>query len=102
MIFLPTCSRNANYLGPASVEELAQQIARASGPSGPNWEYVSRLADSMRDMGVEDPELVALHKRVQEVMAELSAAAEDGSCGGKMVQSGGPVVVQVGVDARGN
>ena len=40
-------TRNTNYLGPATVEELAAQIASAHGPSGPNAEYLYRLAEAM-------------------------------------------------------
>ena len=39
-------ARNKNYLGPATVAELAAQIASAHGPSGPNAEYLFRLADA--------------------------------------------------------
>ena len=40
-------TRNVNYLGPATVEELAAQIASAHGPSGTNAEYLYRLAQAM-------------------------------------------------------
>ena len=43
-------TRNENWLGPASLEELAAQIATAHGPSGPNCEYVFRLADAIREV----------------------------------------------------
>ena len=37
-----------NWLGAAPLMEVAQQIAHAHGPSGPNSEYLYRLADTMR------------------------------------------------------
>ena len=40
-------ARNKNYLGPATVKDLAAQIASAQGPSGPNAEYLFRLANAM-------------------------------------------------------
>ncbi len=45
---------NANYLGPATLEEIAAQIRRSHGPSGANTEYVERLARSIREMGARD------------------------------------------------
>lgn len=40
-------SKNMHWLGPASVEAVAQQIAAATGPSGPNYEYLQRLAEAL-------------------------------------------------------
>ena len=51
---------SADYLGPAPLEDIAAQIAGARGPSGPNCEYVFRLADAMRAMSVQDEELFQL------------------------------------------
>ncbi|KAF5826960.1 ChaC-like protein-domain-containing protein [Dunaliella salina] len=67
----PNKSKNVNYLGPATADELALQIARAVGPSGPNWEYVAKLANAMRSMEIHDPELFALEKRVAQTMLHL-------------------------------
>ncbi|MEW5310397.1 MAG: hypothetical protein WDW38_002198 [Sanguina aurantia] len=41
-------TRNVNYLGPATLSAIARQVAGATGPSGPNCEYVFRLAENMR------------------------------------------------------
>lgn len=40
-------SNNVHWLGPASMESVAQQIAAATGPSGPNYEYLERLAEAL-------------------------------------------------------
>ena len=45
---------NSNYLGPAHPTSLARQIAGASGPSGPNIEYLLRLQQSLDDLGYPD------------------------------------------------
>src|SRR5690606_31975793 len=45
---------NPNYLGPAPVSAIARQVRDACGPSGPNIEYVRRLAESLRAIGAED------------------------------------------------
>jgi len=54
---------NPNYLGEAPLAEIAAQVRRSRGPSGPNPEYVLRLAEALDDMGIDDPhvhELAAL------------------------------------------
>lgn len=51
---------NAAYLGDAPVEEIARHIASASGPSGPNTEYLLKLAESLREMGHHDEHVHAI------------------------------------------
>ena len=56
---------NPNYLGPAPIPEMAQQIFSSTGPSGSNREYLTRLAESLRIMGVEDEHVFELEQQVR-------------------------------------
>ncbi len=51
---------NPNYLGPAPLAEIAAQVRVSHGPSGPNPEYVLRLADALRGIDAEDEHVFAL------------------------------------------
>lgn len=51
---------NQNFLGHASPREIADQIRDSAGPSGHNREYICRLHDALRDMGVHDPHVEAI------------------------------------------
>lgn len=51
---------NPNYLGSDSLEAIADQVRGASGPSGPNVEYVLELARALHEMGAEDEHVFAL------------------------------------------
>lgn len=64
-------TKNVNYLGPASEEEIAHQIAHAIGPSGPNFEYVYKLADAMRKMGVHDEDLIKMEAQIRALRLSL-------------------------------
>ena len=57
---------NKNYLGPAATWAIAQQVMAARGPSGPNLEYVLKLAEALRAMDAEDA-------HVDELVAALGA-----------------------------
>lgn len=60
--------KNPNYLGPASPDEIARQARDAVGPSGPNTEYVTRLAESLRAYDVEDPHVFAVDAALRELL----------------------------------
>lgn len=51
---------NPNYLGPAPMSSIADQVRRSHGPSGSNVEYALRLAESLRFLGVEDEHVFEL------------------------------------------
>jgi cation transport protein ChaC len=51
---------NPNYLGPAELVDIAAQIRNSAGPSGPNPEYVLRLAEALRLLEAEDEHVFAL------------------------------------------
>ena len=55
---------NPEYLGPASLEDIAAQVRSARGPSGENAEYVLRLAASLRELGGDDEHVAALAARL--------------------------------------
>lgn len=62
--------QNEGYLGPASVEEIAAQVAQSAGPSGPNPEYVFELARALEALGYQDDHVdriaVELRQKMQE------------------------------------
>lgn len=57
---------NPNYLGPAPLGEMARQVRASRGPSGPNPEYVLRLAEALAEMGAEDPHVFELARLLAE------------------------------------
>ncbi len=57
---------NAHFLGPLPERELAAWVATRRGPSGPNREYVVRLHDALRALGVEDAHLAEVVRHLSD------------------------------------
>jgi len=55
---------NPNYLGPAPLDDIAAQVRGSHGPSGPNIEYVTRRAESLRLMDAHDAHVFAVERLV--------------------------------------
>ncbi|TNC80195.1 MAG: gamma-glutamylcyclotransferase [Oleiphilus sp.] len=53
---------NAAYLGEATEEKIARQIAQCRGPSGSNREYVLRLAEALRSLNEVDEHVFAIER----------------------------------------
>lgn len=58
---------NEAFLGHAPDADIARQIAGATGPSGPNSEYLLRLAESLRKLGDECPHTFAIEHHLRSV-----------------------------------
>ena len=56
---------NVAFLGPANIDEMARHIARSSGPSGTNTDYLLELAAALDDLGCEDDHVRKLVSRVK-------------------------------------
>jgi len=48
---------NPYHLGRAELGLMVSQIREAVGPSGPNVEYVWRLWETLKELGIEDPHI---------------------------------------------
>jgi len=64
---------NSNYLGPASEASIAEEVAVRRGPSGPNDEYVLRLAEALRAFDHPDPHVEAIVAALRALRGQLDA-----------------------------
>jgi glutathione-specific gamma-glutamylcyclotransferase len=62
---------NPYHLGPAEIPEMVTQILASTGPSGTNLEYVLKLDETLRELGIVDP-------HVEAVARALAAASRGG------------------------
>jgi cation transport protein ChaC len=56
---------NHAFLGPAPMEEIADQIAVSAGPSGTNRDYLYRLGEALRHLDAHDPHVFELEALVR-------------------------------------
>ena len=55
---------NRAFLGPAPLDAMVAQIARAAGPSGTNVDYVRELEAALRRLAIDDPHVFELARRL--------------------------------------
>ena len=58
---------NPAYLGPDDPAKMAEHIARSSGPSGSNSDYLLMLEEALRRIGEHDRHVFDLARRVREM-----------------------------------
>jgi len=63
---------NAAFLGSASDDAIARQIALSHGPSGPNRDYLLDLAAALRELGEQDAHVFDIETALRRIEAEQS------------------------------
>jgi cation transport regulator ChaC len=58
---------NAAFLGEASEIDIARHIARSTGPSGPNRDYLNDLAAALRALGKSDSHVFAIEQHLARI-----------------------------------
>ncbi len=66
LIYIATTDNDA-FLGAAGEKQIAEEIAAAEGPSGPNSEYLFGLADSLRNLGYEDDHVFEIERHLKQL-----------------------------------
>lgn len=56
---------NPHFLGPLEEHLIAAHVAKSHGPSGPNREYVMRLYDALRELGIDDEHVMEIRARLE-------------------------------------
>ncbi|XP_057833682.1 gamma-glutamylcyclotransferase 2-2 [Cryptomeria japonica] len=59
------------FLGPAPLEVMASQIAKAVGPCGNNRDYLFQLEKALYDIGHEDDEVIELSNEVRRILGGI-------------------------------
>lgn len=67
IVYIATAD-NAAWLGADNDAALARQIAACTGHSGPNSEYLLKLAEALRELGADDPHVFALEAQLKRML----------------------------------
>lgn len=59
---------HAQYVGGMALEEQARIISTATGGRGPNTEYLWNTVRHLDELGIEDPDLSWLDRRVRDIL----------------------------------
>ena len=68
LVYIATKDNEA-FLGEASEQEIARQVFKARGESGPNDEYVLKLAESLRELNLEDDHVFEIERYLKQLAA---------------------------------
>ena len=66
--------KNPEFLGPAPLDQIADQVRCCQGPSGHNSEYVLSLADCLEQLEMSDPHVSELARLVRAPRVTIDAA----------------------------
>ncbi|ALS97160.1 gamma-glutamylcyclotransferase [Lacimicrobium alkaliphilum] len=69
LVYLASADNEA-WLGPATEAEIAAHIARSEGPSGPNSEYLLKLAEALRELDEHDEHVFAIEQELIKIPAD--------------------------------
>lgn len=61
---------NSAFLGPATEQEIARQIACSEGPSGKNRDYLFDLANALRDLNEVDEHVFTVERYLLDLLAQ--------------------------------
>lgn len=75
LVYMAT-TENENYLGFATHGQIARQIISSIGPSGPNIDYLLKLAHALREMNIVDEHVFGIERHVLRYLEEQKAKEE--------------------------
>ena len=68
---------NTAFLGEASEQEIARHIARSTGPSGPNSDYLNHLAHALRELGRHDRHVFEIERHLADLNTPPSTMSSE-------------------------